>query len=37
MERYIGKPKGRNKDYHNFKLFGSSGDLIESDTIANND
>ena len=30
MERYIGKPKGRNKDYHNFKLFGSSGDLIES-------
>ena len=37
MERYIGKPKGRNKDYHNFKLFGSSGDLIESDTIPNSD
>ena len=32
MERYIGKPKGRNKDFHNFKLFGSSGDLIDSET-----
>ena len=31
MERFIGKPKGRNKEYHNFKLFGSSGDLIEEE------
>jgi len=31
MERYIGKPKGRNKEYYNFKLFGSSGDLIDSE------
>jgi P4 family phage/plasmid primase-like protien len=35
MERYIGKPKGRNKDFHNFKLFGSSGDLIDSETTEN--
>ena len=32
MERYIGKAKGRNKEYYNFKLFGSSGDLIDTET-----
>ena len=30
MERYIGKGKGRNKEFYNFKLFGSSGDPIET-------
>jgi P4 family phage/plasmid primase-like protien len=31
MERFLGKPKGRNKDYYNFKLFGSSGDPIDEE------
>lgn len=30
MERMIGKPKGKNKDYHGFRIFGTSGDPIES-------
>jgi len=34
MERYIGKAKGRNKEYYNFKLFGSSGDLIDTENNA---
>ena len=29
MERYIGKPKGKNKVYINFKLYGTSGEPIE--------
>ena len=29
MERFLGKPKGRNKDYYGFKFFGTSGDPIE--------
>jgi hypothetical protein len=34
MERFLGKPKGRNnKEYYNFKLFGSSGDPIDSDSV----
>ena len=32
MERYLGKPKGRNKEYYNFKFFGSSGDPMDADT-----
>ena len=32
MERFLGKPKGRTREYHNFKLFGSSGDLIEDES-----
>ena len=31
MERFLGKPKGRNKEYYNFKFFGSSGDPIDAD------
>jgi P4 family phage/plasmid primase-like protien len=31
MERFLGKPKGRNKEYYNFKIFGSSGDPIEAE------
>ena len=30
MERYIGKPKGRSKEFLGFKLHGTSGDPIES-------
>jgi len=30
MERYIGKPKGRSKEFIGFKLHGTSGDPIES-------
>ena len=30
MERYIGKPKGRNKEFNGFKLHGTSGDPIEA-------
>jgi P4 family phage/plasmid primase-like protien len=37
MERFIGKGKGRNKEFYNFKLFGSSGDPIESDNNINID
>ena len=29
IERYIGKPKGRNKEFNGFKLHGTSGDPIE--------
>lgn len=29
MERLMGIPKGRNKEYDNFRLFGTEGDLIE--------
>ena len=29
MERFLGKPKGRSKEFHGFKIHGSSGDLIE--------
>ena len=32
MERYIGKPKGRNKEFNGFKLHGTSGDPIETQT-----
>jgi len=37
MERFIGKAKGRNKEYHNFKLFGSSGDPIDNESNENID
>ena len=37
MERFLGKPKGRNKDYYNFKLFGSSGDPIDEEPHAEAD
>lgn len=29
MERIIGKPKGKNKEYHGFKIVGTSGEPIE--------
>jgi len=29
MERIIGKPKGRNKEYHGFRIVGTSGEEIE--------
>ena len=29
MERFLGKPKGRNKEFYGFKIHGSNGDLIE--------
>ena len=32
MERFLGKPKGRNKEYYNFKFFGSSGEPIEEES-----
>jgi len=30
MERYIGKPKGRSKDFFGFKLHGTSGEPVEA-------
>ena len=30
MERYIGKPKGRSKEFFGFKLHGTSGDPVEA-------
>jgi len=30
MERMIGKPRGKNKDYYGFRIFGTSGESIES-------
>jgi P4 family phage/plasmid primase-like protien len=33
MERYIGKPKGRNKEFLGFKLYGTSGDTIETQEV----
>ena len=30
MERYIGKPKGRSKEFFGFKLHGTSGDPVET-------
>jgi len=35
IERFLGKPKGRNKEFLNFKLYGSSGEPINDDV--NND
>lgn len=32
MERYIGKPKGRSKEFIGFKLHGTSGDPVEGAT-----
>jgi P4 family phage/plasmid primase-like protien len=29
MERVIGKPKGRTKEYHGFRIVGTTGELIE--------
>ena len=29
IERFMGKPKGRNKEYVNFKIHGTSGNLME--------
>lgn len=38
MERYIGKPKGKNKEYHNFRIYGTVGDSIEgANANANSD
>lgn len=34
MERVIGKPKGKNKEYYGFRIYGTSGELIE-ETNAN--
>ena len=35
IERYLGKPKGRSKEFFGFKIHGSSGDVIEEqDAIA---
>ena len=34
MERYIGKPKGRSKEFFGFKLHGTSGDPVEAATVA---
>lgn len=31
IERYMGKPKGRNKEFINFKIHGTSGNLIDDD------
>ena len=31
IERFMGKPKGRNKDFVNFKIHGTSGNLIEEE------
>jgi len=30
MERLIGKPKGKNKDYYGFRIYGTPGELIET-------
>lgn len=30
MERIIGKPRGKNKEYYGFRIFGTSGEPIES-------
>ena len=35
MERVIGKPKGKNKEYFNYRIFGTSGEQMES-TDSNN-
>jgi phage/plasmid-associated DNA primase len=37
MERMIGKPKGKNKEYYGFRIFGSSGEPIESVDANNSD
>jgi P4 family phage/plasmid primase-like protien len=37
MERFLGKPKGRNKEYYNFKFFGSSGDPIDAENAIDMD
>ena len=34
MERYIGKPKGRSKEFFGFKLHGTSGDPVEAASAA---
>ena len=34
MERYIGKPKGRSKEFFGFKLHGTSGDPVEAAAAA---
>jgi len=34
MERYIGKPKGRSKEFFGFKLHGTSGDPVEGAAAA---
>jgi P4 family phage/plasmid primase-like protien len=36
IERFIGKPKGRNKDFVNFKIHGTSGNLIEDNDDESN-
>ena len=33
MERFLGKPKGRNKEYQNFKIYGSSGEPIDGEQV----
>ena len=30
IERHLGKPKGKNKEYHGFRIFGTPGEPIES-------
>jgi P4 family phage/plasmid primase-like protien len=37
MERMIGKPRGKNKDYYGFRIFGTSGEPIEGIDANNSD
>ncbi len=37
MERIIGKPKGKNKEYHGFRIVGTSGEAIETIVVEMSD